>query len=289
MQALTGSLETVDLASLLEFLAASRATGMLQVESLVVGRLFFDSGELTYATTRKDESGLEGASKGFTGDHDRRATRADALAGLSRFELLSEQLPEVLVRLTEPGWGTFVFHTERAAPFEVEHRFDVPRTVAAASARMRGWAQIREFLPSTSAQLVLSPRSPGEVVRLDARSWAVVTAIGSGSSAAEVAQQLGIFEYAAAAKIAELVRRGLIVLVDESPAVPDARRPAAQRPPKPNPPSDHVTTVETPPLGELTRRWRELKASPRPGTEAIEASDWTRLRSPESAKTPAPA
>ena len=142
------------------------------------------------------------------------------------------------------------------------------------------------MLPSTAAEVRLNPQIKDDDVTLDARSWAVVAALSTEGTANSVAKQLRIFEFAAAKKIAELIRRGLVTVVEAWDDLPqeglklesEEIEPVEQDEPQPeeaeevteepqasdSEPDEEPTEDDEdrePPAGELARRWRELSSA----------------------------
>lgn len=289
MATLSGSLDTFSPAEVLRLVASTGKTGMLWVEgSEVSGRVYVEEGELSYATTRNDDSPFRQLFEfGVLEDgppDERRSVDVDEMDDSTKLrDLLEQQLTDVLVRIMTLREGDFGFEEGTVTEQELPGTFEVELVLARAEERASEWHRISEVLPSTNTPLYLNPylAKDEEAVTLDARSWAIVASVGSGNSAAAVAQQLRVFEFAAAKKISELIRRELVIVEQEAEDVdvqglaglgeseesaePDPGEPAPT--PKPRrraeekPVPDTEEETQDAPASELARRWRELSSA----------------------------
>lgn len=266
MATLSGSLQTLSLPEVARLIASAGKSGLLYVEGAdVFGRLYFVDGELTYATTRSD--------LGFA-DQDRRIVDPNRMSDDQTNDLLRQQVTDVMVRLMSLSGGMFSFEDGEVEGGRSGAQFSVEAVLRAASDRIADWERIMEVLPDVDTPVRLNPQIDSQEVTLDARSWAVISALGSHGTATSVAQNLKLFEFAAAKKLAELIRRGLVSVVTstwddlpqdgsemESEAVVEEEEQEPEEGPREEeevvaaaPPSeDHE-----PPVSELAKRWREL-------------------------------
>ncbi|HHC09542.1 MAG TPA: DUF4388 domain-containing protein [Actinobacteria bacterium] len=221
MDALSGDLETFPLDEVLDVVARTRQTGVLRIEAAGrTGRLYFVDGDLVYATTREADGGVS-ALVGRRERHERRGRQAVA-AGIR--ELVLHQIVEVLLRLERERSGRFWFVegvTTRAYGDAPVEGFDLVEVRAAADERRAAWRRIRRLLPGERRRFVPVPEI-GAAVTLAPRDWEVIVALGEGATAGELAERLGVFEFTAAAWLADLVERGLVVSVEDAARYRDA-------------------------------------------------------------------
>ncbi|MFQ5966812.1 MAG: DUF4388 domain-containing protein [Acidimicrobiia bacterium] len=283
MATLSGSLETLNLPDVLRLVASTGKSGLLHVEGPdVTGRLYFYEGELTYATTRSGHAFVD------TDDGERRIVDVDRITEEQTADLLKQQVTDVLVRLAPLDSGSFEFEDGTMPSSDSGFRFDIEAVLEAAEERIREWDWITEVLPSTETEVRFNPQLTADDVTLDARSWAVIAALGVEGTANGVAQQLKIFEFAAAKKIAELIRRGLVAVAeswddlpqnglklasevaeedaaeDDSDATDKDSKESTEEPARAEEPAvdeSEESDDREPPPSELARRWRELSSA----------------------------
>jgi hypothetical protein len=226
---LQGNLGVFGLDAIIGLLAGTRKTGALRVVAgRLLGRVFFVEGAVVYATTRaKDGSvnDLRGRGAELPG-RDRRRDGAAAPA-LALPELLRHQIIDVFVRFLRNPSGEFVFDegvTTTALPPGRPLTFSASDLVVQARERFDEWDEIRDLVPSATTRFRMAPVLPADLfdVTLDARSWTFLGAVGGGAAVEEVAERLSIFEYPAARKMAEFIRRGLLVPVGEGESAEEA-------------------------------------------------------------------
>jgi hypothetical protein len=226
---LQGNLGVFGLDAIIGLLAGTRKTGALRVVAgRLLGRVFFVEGAVVYATTRaKDGSvnDLRGRGAELPG-RDRRRDGAAAPA-LALPELLRHQIIDVFVRFLRNPSGEFVFDegvTTTALPPGRPLTFNASELLVQARERFDEWDEIRDLVPSATTRFRMAPVLPADLfdVTLDARSWTFLGAVGGGAAVEEVAERLSIFEYPAARKMAEFIRRGLLVPVGEGESVEEA-------------------------------------------------------------------
>ena len=219
MDVLQGDLGSFRLSSVVRLLAGGAKTGVLRVEAgSITGRIFFVEGSLTYATTRDGDGSVVALSRLRTRpERDRRGRNPGGRWPDPARPLILQQISEVLIRLDQGLPGRFWFVegvTTRAYGAEPVQRFDVEEVLKSAEGRREEWGKIARILPDTGARYVVRPGLPDGVseVAVDASSWSVLSAIGGGASTQDIAERLNLFELSAAALLADLYERRLIML-----------------------------------------------------------------------------
>lgn len=181
---LKGSLQTVALPEVLNFLSDNGKSGEFQVSgSHGDGRLWF----------------AEGRISGF------QAARAE-----KPFEAIFE-----LLRI-EDGEFTFDADAERPADAVVtgDEEGEVRSALEAAEARMAEWREIVEVVPSLGHRLQLRGDRPGEEVILDPDQWMMVVAIGAGHTVGEVIEERGLQEFDGCRAVRALVDAALVEVLE---------------------------------------------------------------------------
>jgi len=218
MDVLQGDLGSFRLGDVVRLLSEGASTGVLRVETgPITGRIFFVDGLLTYATTRGGDGSVVALARlRARPDRDRRGRNPGGKWPDPARPLILQQIGEVLIRLDQGSPGRFWFVEgvmTRAYGAEPVQRFDVDEVLRSAESRREEWGKIVRVLPDPGARFVVRPTLPSDVpeVVIDAAAWTVLSAIGGGGSAQDVAERLNLFELSAAGLLAELYERGLIV------------------------------------------------------------------------------
>lgn len=215
MSDLTGNLASFDLRQVLGFLAETTATGELAVSAdHAYGRILFQNGSVGYATTATGDDTvheLDTLLERFRdGGFDTSALNQDPV---TLEDVLREQLTEVLHSLNDLESGSFSFTgSPDPAGLEVIDVFNVDDLLSDVDVRTEEWRKIREVVPANDSVYHLVPAAPGHSgeVTLSAPMWALVAALGAGASVTDLADSLGVYEFHAALKVAELVEVGLL-------------------------------------------------------------------------------
>lgn len=229
MSTLHGSLETIALPHVLRLIAASGKTGLLRIDKGTPdGRIFLIDGHISFVTTRNEDDPVEEIlhmqylldEEGP--NRDRRVVDLGELLetnpeSFGRF--LEQMTIEVLSRFLRSPRGEFRFEEDVRTGRELPTKFPVEGILEKSEVRAAEWEKILEVIPSTQARFRIAPRLDDESdVLLGKRDWTLLAATGSSTSIIEVARHLKIFEFAAAKKAAELLRRGLIEFLPMSDA-----------------------------------------------------------------------
>ena len=188
---LQGSLQTVAIPEVLQFLESTSKSGELTVSgSNGRGRLWFDSGMV---------SGFE--------------SRSSREPGEAVFELMG---------ITD---GEFVFtaaDSGQPAPSARTTRRQVGPLLAEAEALREEWSEIVGVVASLDRFVELVADAPSDPVTLGRAQWAAVVAVGSGSRVAEVIAGCDLSEIAGCRVIRDLVEAG-VATITERPAVVSER------------------------------------------------------------------
>lgn len=192
---LKGSLQTVALPEVLDFLSGTAKTGELRVDGAgTEGLLWFEEGSIAGVRVQRGPNPVEAV-----------------------FQLL---------RIDD---GEFSFNAGESRPDDVAavDRSDghVAGVLEQAQDRLRQWAEIVSVVPSLDHRVTLAAAAPGDTVSLERSQWELVVAIGEGRSVGEViaARDLGEFEGCRAVKTlieASLVEIGDPVVAEEEPPAP---------------------------------------------------------------------
>lgn len=195
--ALQGTLDTFELPDVLRLLASTRKSGRLNLTS--------DRG-------RGDVWLAEGSVVGVAAPGADEPT-SDLTDGL--FELL---------RARE---GSFVFEPGDE-PGDPQSPTDVEPLLATAERQLAEWREIEAVVPSLDAWLSLAAELPTPQATVDAETWRLVAAIGSGRTVGDLGDALGLAEVPVSGVVRDLVQLGLAE-VGAAPATP------APAPPAPTP------------------------------------------------------
>jgi hypothetical protein len=221
---LNGSLDTVALPDVLRLIATSGKSGLLRItDASPSGRVFIVDGRIAFATNRNEEDPfddllhMEYRADYVGSPEDRRIVDLGDLieSNPDAFERFLEQMiVEVLSRLLRVTEGEFRFDVDIRSRREIPSSFDVEEMISQAGNRADAWTRIFQVVPSAAESFRMAPRlGQDEDVVLAARDWALLAATGEWTTINQIAQDLKIFEFAAAKKVAELTQRGLIEFV----------------------------------------------------------------------------
>lgn len=175
---LKGSLQTVALPEVLNFLASTGKTGELHVSGgSGDGRLWFDEGRMAGFDVKGSEEAFEAV-----------------------FELL---------RIDE---GEFSFYAGADRPDGVavaDGDGEVGPVVEAAEKRLQEWSEIVAVVPSLAHRVSLRTEAPAEEVSLTGGQWEMIVAVGTGRSVGEVIVDRHLREFAGCQAVRELVEASL--------------------------------------------------------------------------------
>ena len=274
MDTLRGSLDTFGLDGVMNLITSTGKTGVLKAFSgRLVGRIYFRDGAIIYGTTRENDGSVadlyqrQGVGSAESPERERRGRTQTNDWTHPLQELVKHQIVDVFVRLLQIPGGQFAFEegtTTSAYQAEAEHQFDPAVISELARDRLAEWNEIVALVPSPTARFRLAESLPPDQfeVTIDAKTWSFLAAIRDGAAVEDIAERLRIFEFPAAKKVAEFVRRGLLVIVEDEPvagvAAPEfaAGTPAAPsvaRAPSVTPPAATVVEPTPPPAVPVAR------------------------------------
>lgn len=198
---LSGNLGFVSLDEVLRLLNRSNQRGMVAVEGDGMdGRIFFDRGGVTLATTFGDDE---------LRDH---IARSETSEGTAMSALIREMAVETLHQLAAHG-RTFDVIEQRSADIGASTPFDLEELLADARRRYDEWAEVSSVVTDLDTLLKMR-RDLGERdrVTVDRDSWRLLSELGAGASVRTLARQLGTTDFWAARVVAGLVDEELVGL-----------------------------------------------------------------------------
>ncbi|MDF1597656.1 MAG: DUF4388 domain-containing protein [Acidimicrobiia bacterium] len=227
--ALTGTLESIPLPEVLRMLARSRKSGCLRIDAGgLQGKVYLTEGWMTYATTRRDQDlRADLMSAGMVDEagwkHVERRERgiAEVLTdGFAREDLtrfISEQITDVLFRLSRPGHGTFDFGEDVGPHYPTEQQINIEVCLDEAEKRIAQWRLIEEVIPGVNFRLRMVHVLPEEAreVTITVDTWRLLSALNGQGTVEEVAARLGSTDFQIAQVMAQMVRQGLLEVVDQ--------------------------------------------------------------------------
>jgi hypothetical protein len=227
--ALTGTLESIPLPEVLRMLARSRKSGCLRVDAGgLQGKVYMSDGWLSYATTRRDQDlRADLLSAGMVDEagwkHVERRERGIGeilTEGYARDDLthfITEQITDVLFRLSRPGHGTFDFGEDVGPHYPTEQQINIEVCLDEAEKRIAQWRMIEEVIPGVNFRLRMVQKLPEDAreVTITADTWRLLSALNGQGTVEEVAARLGATDFQIAQVMAQMVRQGLLEVVDQ--------------------------------------------------------------------------
>lgn len=283
---LSGTLEIFPLEEVLRLLARSRQNGCLRVEGPGAGRIYMESGALTYATVEGDDamrahllaSGIateEGMSRLDVSRGNLTEALSPSSATSALTELIREHCVEALYRIRRPGSGHFEFLVDSPPRYPTGQAFDVETIISESDRRAAEWADIETVVPDLSTPWRMVPEIDEDSVNLSDTAWRFLAAMDGSCSVDELATRLGITTFQTARRMAELSRARLVgEVVATAPAAP------ALEPSYVEPHYEEAVTPPVEPAAETHRSWwlgtteepeaetapePELETTPEPG------------------------
>jgi hypothetical protein len=206
---LSGNLGFVSLDEVLRLLNRSNQRGMVDVQGEGVhGRIYFDRGTVTLATTYDDNELHE---------HINRSGMSDGVALAS---MLREMAVETVYRLGTHG-RRFDVVEQQPDPIGSGTSFDLEDLLADARRRFDEWAEVGSVITDLDT-LVRLRRDLGERdrVTIDRDSWRLLSEVGSGSSIRKIAKELGATDFWAAKVAVGMIEEDLLRLETAPVATP---------------------------------------------------------------------
>lgn len=198
---LSGNLGFVSLDEVLRLLNRSNQRGLVDVKGEGInGRIFFDRGGVTLATTFDDE------------ELSAHIARSETPEGTAMSSLLREMAVETIHQLAAHGL-TFDVIEQRSTNMAASTPFDLEELLADARRRYDEWAEVSSVVTDLDSLLKMR-RDLGERdrVTIDRDSWRLLSEVGSGASVRTLARQLGTTDFWSARVAAGLVQEELLGL-----------------------------------------------------------------------------
>lgn len=218
-------------------MARTRREGCLRVDvSGSNGRIYLADGMLTLATVASDDElrrqilnlGLtteEGLRRVERGEANLSQVLAPGIPVSALADFVREVSVESLYRITKPGGGAFSFALDARPQYSTGQQLDIETVLREAERRAAEWADIETVVTDLRAPIRMVPELPdAQEVTVSAVTWRILAILNGGAGVIDVAQRLGLSEFAAAREIAGLLRSGLVEYV--SPQRPAGGRPS---------------------------------------------------------------
>ena len=241
MSELSGALTDFPLRQVLRLISSGEKSGILVVTGESIrGSIFFRDGRVIFATTRSGPSPVH-----EPGADRRRPNDAD----------VDRILTSVAMRLLRLEDGTFVFQSGVEPMHPATGDLEVAELIERAEQLIGQWLEIEKAIGSMVQPFALRLSNDTENITLTPMQWNVLAAIGTASTAAEVASRAAMPEFDVASTMADLIEAKLITAVQrdepiEVPAPPaptEDIEPPTREPealPKPVPERQHVAIAE---------------------------------------------
>lgn len=260
---LSGKLEIFPLEEVLRLLARSHQSGCLRVEGQGAGRIYLEGGSMTYAAIDPDEAlrshlvaaGLVTESS-LGGIDLSNGSLVEALApgastsGLG--DVIREQCVESVYRIRRPQGGPFSFTVDTRPRYATGQSYDIEMVISEADRRAVEWTDIEEAVPELSTAWHMVPSIDEESVKLSDTAWRFLAALEGSSSVRDLSQRLGLTDFQAARRMAELSRARLVepvasgepvqAMTEYTPMVVD--EPATWDESSATVPADHIAAAE---------------------------------------------
>lgn len=224
---LSGKLEIFPLEEVLRLLARSRQDGCLQVDGPGAGRIYMESGSMTYASVEADDairghliaSGIAdeaGLSRLDVSGGNLAEALAPGAAGSALADLVREQCIESIYRIRRPATGDFQFLVDRHPRYPTGQSFDVEAIISESERRATEWADIETVVPDLATPWRMVPEIDEESVNLSDTAWRFLAAMDGACAVDELAGRLGLTTFQTARRMAELSRARLVEPVQVS-------------------------------------------------------------------------
>ncbi len=198
---LKGSLQTVALPEVLDFLSGTGKTGELRVDGAgKEGVVWFEEGSIAGVRVQRGSNPVEAV-----------------------FQLL---------RIEE---GDFSFSSEESRPDDVvgidREQGQVAHVLGEAQDRLRQWSDIVSVVPTLNHRMTLSAHAPSDTVALDGSQWELIVAIGEGRSVGDVLSLRGLGEFEGCSALKGLVEAHLAEIGEPVPVVEESPVTVVEEPP----------------------------------------------------------
>ena len=218
---LSGKLEIFPLEEVLRLLARSHQSGCLRVEGQGAGRIYLEGGSMTYAAVESDEAlrahllaGGVVTEAGLSAIDLSNGSLAEALAPTASTsalgDVIREQCVESVYRIRRPQAGPFAFTLDARPRWTTGQSYDIEMIVSEADRRAVEWADIEEAVSDLSTPWHMVSSIDEESVKLSDTAWRFLAALEGASSVRELSSRLGLTDFQAARRMAELSRARLV-------------------------------------------------------------------------------
>lgn len=218
---LSGKLEIFPLEEVLRLLARSHQSGCLRVEGQGAGKIYLEGGSLTYAAVDPDDalrshliaSGVvtEAGLSGIDLSNGSLVEALDASVSTSALgDIIREQCVESVYRIRRPQAGPFSFSVDTKPRYATGQSYDIEMVISEADRRAAEWADIEEVVPDLSTAWHMVPSIEEESVKLSDIAWRFLAALEGSSSVRDLSSRLGMTDFQAARRMAELSRARLV-------------------------------------------------------------------------------
>lgn len=230
---LSGKLEVFPLEEVLRLLARSHQSGCLRVEGPGAGRIYLDGGSMTYAAVESDEAlrahllaagvvSESGLSQVDLSNGSLTEALAPGASSSALSDVIREQCVESVYRIRRPLAGPFSFTVDSRPRYATGQSYDIEMVISEADRRATEWADIEEVVAELTTEWRMAPEIEEESVKLSDVAWRFLAALEGSSSVRTLAQRLGLTDFQAARRMAELSRARLaepVVSTEPAPAV----------------------------------------------------------------------
>lgn len=301
---LSGTLEIFPLEEVLRLLARSRQNGCLRVEGAGSGRIYMESGSMTYASVEPDEairdhllaSGVaseEGLSRLDVSGGALPEALAPSSAASALTDLVREQCVEALYRIRRPAAGEFQFLIDAHPRYPTGQAFDVETIISESDRRASEWADIETVVPDLGTPWRMVPEIDEDSVNLSDTAWRFLAGMDGACAVDELSARLGITTFQTARRMSELSRARLVEPVTIAAPLSYETSFATPEPPA-------VTYYQEPPVepeesADPDRSWwldenvddqTEPDTTPEPAPEAETAPEPDSTPEPEAVPAP---
>jgi hypothetical protein len=231
----TGNLESMHLADLLQWCAANVKTGRLRLERDPIEKTFFFNEGCLFSST--SNSPRETLVQSLI--RSRLVTEEELFRAFNAQERLNMPLGQILIRLgliseaelnnlfrlkTQESiydcflWpdGDFEFFDGKLPPIAVATPCDITRLVFEGARRKDEWKRIHEVFRSRYTTFRMEDTNAAITMDLSEQDRTILSLAGKKKSMVEIAVETGMLEYYVATRLLELHDRGLLH-VDENP------------------------------------------------------------------------
>jgi hypothetical protein len=232
---LEGSLDAFSLRDIFQLLSFTKKSGGLHLRAgesdgvvyFAGGAVNGASSDLTRQTLARRLLGTGSVSEESLAEAVRRA-QGDEAVGVARALLETEvmagdvvahaareQTVEAVFDLL--GWdgGDFAFAVDQVNPDDVGVALTVEDVIAEADTRRGAWEELSQTIPSPGS-VVAMRTVPGDDLHVSREEWGLLAIIDGARTVVDLAELSGRGQYAVVSALAELVRRGLLEVRDDS-------------------------------------------------------------------------